>query len=122
VLLPAALVILIVTAPSVPGALVFAVVFRLGSGLSSIVQGTLPLTLFGSEGYGQRQGQVLAIRLVVSSTAPFVLAFLMANVRVAWSLNIAAVIGAIGVLAFIAIGRLAHRPDRSQPVVRRAET
>lgn len=38
VLLPAALVILIVTAPSVLGALVFAVVFGLGSGLSSIVQ------------------------------------------------------------------------------------
>ncbi len=122
VLLPAALVILIVTAPSVPGALVFAVVFGLGSGLSSIVQGTLPLALFGSEGYGKRQGQVLAIRLVVSSTAPFVLAFLMENVGVSWSLIVAAVIGAVAVLAFIAIGRLAHLLDRPHDSFGHAET
>ncbi|WFU13013.1 arsenite efflux MFS transporter ArsK (plasmid) [Rhizobium sp. CB3090] len=115
VLLPAALVILIVTAPSVPGALLFAVVFGLGSGLSSIVQGTLPLALFGSEGYGRRQGQVLAIRLVVSSTAPFVLAFLMENIGVSWSLAIAAAVGNIAVLAFIAIARLnlARRPHHA---------
>lgn len=122
VLLPTALVILIVTAPSVPGALVFAVVFGLGSGLSSIVQGTLPLALFGSEGYGRRQGQVLAIRLVISSTAPFVLALMMENIGVPWSLTVAAIIGAIAVLAFIAIGRLAHLLDRSHHTLGRAET
>ncbi|UFS82354.1 MULTISPECIES: arsenite efflux MFS transporter ArsK [Rhizobium] len=112
VLLPAALVTLIVTAPSVPGALVFAVVFGLGSGLSSIVQGTLPLALFGSEGYGRRQGKVLSIRLVISSTAPFVLAFMMENIGVSWSLAVAAVVGAIAVLGFVAIGRLAQLLDR----------
>lgn len=122
VLLPAALVILIVTAPSVPGALMFAVVFGLGSGLSSIVQGTLPLALFGSEGYGKRQGQVLAIRLVISSTAPFILAFLMENIGVLWSLTVAAIVGAIAVLAFIAIGRLAQLLDRSHHTLGRAET
>jgi MFS family permease len=122
VLLPAALVILIVTAPSVPGALVFAVVFGLGSGLSSIVQGTLPLALFGSEGYGRRQGQVLAIRLVISSTAPFILAFLMENIGVSWSLTVAAIVGAVAVLAFIAIGRLAELLDRSHHTLGRAET
>ncbi|OCJ05383.1 MFS transporter [Rhizobium sp. AC27/96] len=103
VLLPAALVILITTAPSVPGALVFAVVFGLGSGLSSIVQGTLPLELFGSEGYGQRQGQVLAIRLVISSAAPFVLAFMMRNIGVSWSLSVAALLGMVAVAAFLGI-------------------
>jgi MFS family permease len=106
VLLPAALVILIVTAPSVPGALVFAVVFGLGSGLSSIVQGTLPLALFGSDGYGRRQGQVLSVRLVISSAAPFALAFMMENIGVLWSLSVAAVLGSLAVLAFLAIGRL----------------
>ncbi|OCJ08630.1 MFS transporter [Rhizobium sp. AC27/96] len=122
VLLPAALAILILTAPSVPGALVFAVVFGLGSGLSSIVQGTLPLALFGSEGYGRRQGQVLAIRLVVSSTAPFVLAFMMENIGVPWSLTVAAIVGAIAVLSFGAISRLAHLLDRSHHTFGRAET
>jgi MFS family permease len=122
VLLPTALVILIATAPSVPGALVFAIVFGLASGLSSIVQGTLPLALFGSEGYGKRQGQVLAIRLVISSMAPFVLAFLIENIGVSWSLTVAAIVGAIAVVAFIAIGRLAHLVDRSHHTLGRAET
>lgn len=106
VLLPAAIVILIVTAPSVPGALVFAVVFGLGSGLSSIVQGTLPLVLFGSGGYGKRQGQVLSIRLVISSTAPFVLAFMMENLGVTWALSVASLLGATAVAAFFGIMRL----------------
>lgn len=122
VLLPAGLAVLILTAPSVAGALVFAVVFGLGSGLSSIVQGTLPLALFGSEGYGKRQGQVLAIRLVISSTAPFILAFMMKNIGVSWSLTVAAGIGAIAVLAFIAIGRLIHLAERLHPTFGRAET
>lgn len=109
VLLPAALIILIATAPSVPGALVFAVVFGLGSGLSSIVQGTLPLVLFGSQGYGKRQGQILSIRLVISSTAPFVLAFLMNEVGAAWALSVAALLGSAAVAAFIGIMRLMSR-------------
>ncbi|MGV1760573.1 arsenite efflux MFS transporter ArsK [Rhizobium sp. A22-96] len=122
VLLPGALVILIITAPSVPGALVFAFVFGLGSGLSSIVQGTLPLALFGSQGYGKRQGQVLSIRLVISSTAPFVLSFMMENIGVSWSLVVAAAVGAIAVLAFIAIGRLARLPERPHSTLGRVRT
>ncbi|MCZ7886347.1 MULTISPECIES: arsenite efflux MFS transporter ArsK [Agrobacterium] len=114
VLLPAALIILIATAPSVPGALVFAVVFGLGSGLSSIVQGTLPLVLFGSQGYGKRQGQILSIRLVISSTAPFVLAFMMNEVGVAWALSVAALLGSAAVAAFIGIMRLMSRNHTAQ--------
>ncbi|MBX4957202.1 arsenite efflux MFS transporter ArsK [Rhizobium lentis] len=106
VLLPAALVILITTAPSATGALVFAVVFGLGSGLNSIVQGTLPLALFGSEGYGRLQGQVMSARLVVSSTAPFALAFLISNIGIVWSLSVTAMFGAAAVAAFLAITRL----------------
>jgi MFS family permease len=116
VLLPAALVILITTAPSVPGALVFAIVFGLGSGLSSIVQGTLPLTLFGSEGYGKRQGQVLSVRLAISSTAPFALALMMENIGVIWSLSVAALLGTVAVGAFFAITRLIHLFARPRPI------
>ncbi|MGO6818751.1 arsenite efflux MFS transporter ArsK [Rhizobium leguminosarum] len=105
ILLPTALVILIATA-SMPGALVFAVVFGLGSGLNSIVYGTLPLALFGSDGYGRRQGQIMSVRLVVSSMAPFALAFLMGNLGVSWSLSIAALLSTVAVAAFFTIMRL----------------
>jgi hypothetical protein len=65
---------------------------------------------------------VLAIRLVISSTAPFILAFLMENIGVSWSLTVAAIVGAVAVLAFIAIGRLAQLLDRSHHTLGRAET
>jgi len=116
VLLPAALVILIATAPSVSGALVFAVVFGLGSGLNSIVYGTLPLALFGSDGYGRRQGQIMSVRLVVSSMAPFALAFLMGNLGVSWSLSIAALLGTVAAAAFFAIMPLTRPVARPETV------
>ncbi|MBB2683329.1 arsenite efflux MFS transporter ArsK [Rhizobium sophoriradicis] len=119
VLLLAALVILLLTAPSVPGAVVFAVIFGLGSGLSSIVQGTLPLALFGSEGYGQRQGKVMSARLAVSSAAPFALAFLMGNVGVSWSLSITVALGAAAVAAFLAIRPLMRMSAPAQTALAR---
>ena len=50
--LAAGLLTLLVSAPSVAGAALFTILFGLGSGLMSIVGGTLPLELFGREGYG----------------------------------------------------------------------
>lgn len=67
----------------------------------NIVQGfkgkgsTLPLWLFGSKGYGQLQGKVMAARLTVSATAPFALALMMGRVGVSWSLVITATIGGL---------------------------
>jgi MFS family permease len=106
VLMPGAVALLTLTAPSLSGALAFAVLFGLGSGLNSIVQGTLTLALFGSDGYGQRQGQVLAVRLIVSSAAPFAMAFMMENIGVPAALMFTAALGSISIAAFLGIGRL----------------
>jgi MFS family permease len=51
-LIPMAGIVLAFTAPSVIGACLFAVILGFGSGLKSIVQGTLPLALFGTLSYG----------------------------------------------------------------------
>lgn len=56
VLEPLAIAILLLSAPSVPGAVAFAIIFGFGSGLGSIIQGTLPLHLFGRAGYGELIG------------------------------------------------------------------
>lgn len=95
-LIPVSAVILILSAPSIPGAMAFAVIFGMGNGLLSIVSGTLPLALFGSEGYGKLQGRMMAARLVASALAPFVLALTMEwfGIRVS--------IGGIIVLALLA--------------------
>ncbi len=47
-LIPVGMMILTISAPSVAGAMAFAVVFGLGSGLFSIVTGTLPLMLLAA--------------------------------------------------------------------------
>ncbi|PKA38800.1 arsenite efflux MFS transporter ArsK [Rhizobium sullae] len=106
-LMAAAVFLLIPTAPSVVGAIAFAVVFGLGNGLFSIVTGTLPLMLFGSDGYGKLQGRVMAARLIVSATAPFALAYMMGAIGVVWSLALTSAAGGLAVLVLAAIGRLA---------------
>ncbi|MGK6314498.1 arsenite efflux MFS transporter ArsK [Neorhizobium sp. DT-125] len=110
-LIPGGVVILLVAAPSIPGAMAFAVVFGMGNGLLSIVTGTLPLTLFGSDGYGKLQGRMMSARLTASAVAPFVLALSMTWIGIMWSLAITVALGAIAVLAFCLIGSLiSNRP------------
>lgn len=72
-LMPAALMVLVLTAPTIAGAIAFAIIFGLGSGLLSIVSGTLPLALFGKSGFGKRLGWISLGRLGVSAVAPFAL-------------------------------------------------
>ncbi|MFZ5674455.1 MAG: arsenite efflux MFS transporter ArsK [Pseudomonadota bacterium] len=105
-LMSGALLVLVFSAPSVTGAMAFAVLFGLGNGLFSIVLGTLPLLLFGSEGYGRLQGRVGSARLIVSAAAPFALAAGMAQIGVVWSLSATMALGAGSVLAFLGIFRL----------------
>lgn len=105
-LMPLAIIALALTAPSVLGAIAFAILFGLGNGLLSIVLGTLPLHLFGSEGYGKLQGNVNLTRLVVSAIAPFALALGMAEAGVIPSLTATAAFGLLAVVFFVVIGQL----------------
>jgi hypothetical protein len=113
-LMAAAVFLLIPTAPSVVGAIAFAVVFGLGNGLFSIVTGTLPLMLFGSDGYGKLQGRVMAARLIVSATAPFALAYMIGAIGVVRSLALTSAAGGLAVLVLVAIGRLATNAYASE--------
>lgn len=102
-MMPAGLVVLVLTAPSPIGAGVFAILFAIGTGLSSIAGGTLPLALFGAMGYGRRQGVLSSARLVVSAVAPFAFSFLgaMSSTSAALWLFIAA--GTASTAAFFSI-------------------
>ena len=111
-LLTAGLCALLLTTPWLPGAFLFVLLFGLGSGLTSIVGGTLPLELFGREGYGARLGWASAARQFTSAFAPFALAFMMARTSVANSLWVLVVVAASGVIAFLAIALLRRRDSR----------
>ena len=78
------------------------------SGLKSIVNGTLPLALFGRTGYATRLGRMASIRLVLAAIAPFVLAYLMQMLGPSAALLIIAACGLPGLLAFVEVARLQH--------------
>jgi MFS family permease len=116
-LLPLGLVALLATTPSVAGAVAFVILFGLGSGLASIVGGTLPLELFGRERYGARLGWVTAARQFSSALAPFALAMAMAGIGVQPSLWWTAAVGMLGILAFSAIILIRRQPRAHDPVM-----
>ncbi|TGV64120.1 MFS transporter, partial [Mesorhizobium sp. M2D.F.Ca.ET.160.01.1.1] len=105
-LMTTGVVVLDSTAPSIAGAVAFAVIFGMGNGLFSIVNGSLPLTLFGSDGYGRLQGRVMSARLIVSAVAPFALSVAMVSIGIAWSLGAMALLGGAALLVLAAIPRL----------------
>ncbi|MFD1328830.1 arsenite efflux MFS transporter ArsK [Mycoplana ramosa] len=108
--------VLLLGAPSTVAAVVFACLFGFGNGLFSIVSGTLPLSLFGSAGYGALQGRVMAARLIASAGAPFAFAFAIGHVGIPWSLGSVMIGGVAAVLALAAIAGLVRtsKPCRGE--------
>ncbi|MDB5529415.1 MAG: major facilitator superfamily protein [Devosia sp.] len=111
-IMPIAILILLLTAPLAAGAVVFAILLGFSSGLKSIVQGTLPLALFGSASYGARLGWMAFARQVLAAAAPFVLAWLTGTIGLTYALAIITGVAALGFLAFVEVARLrqTHRP------------
>lgn len=103
ILMPIGIVILLATTPSFPGAIVFAICMGLGSGLTSIVAGTLPLELWGREGYGSRLGWCTSAKQITSALAPFFMSVSMAGIGVYASLWVVIAAGLVGTLAFAGI-------------------
>jgi hypothetical protein len=56
-------------------AILFAVIFGLANGLSTIARGAVPLALFGPRGYGRTIGRIAAPSLIITAIAPVVVAF-----------------------------------------------
>ena len=109
VLLAVGLAVLLLTAPSLSGIAAFVVLFGLGSGLISIVGGTLPLEMFGRQGYGSRVGWMSAARQFSSSFAPFVFAVMMARASVPLSIGALWVVALCGVAVFAMIAMAGRR-------------
>ncbi|MFJ1312143.1 arsenite efflux MFS transporter ArsK [Rhizobium sp. NFACC06-2] len=103
------IVVLGITGNSLPGAVAFAICLGLGSGINSIAQGSLPLYLFGSEGYGAVTGKMAAARLAAGAAAPFAFAAMMERFGISTSLFLSAALGAIGVIAFLSVAKRVRR-------------
>jgi MFS family permease len=114
-LLPAGLFTLLGTTPWLPGALAFVVMFGMGSGLNSIINGTLPLELFGRDGYGAMVGWGSAARQFSAAFAPFGLSAMLAGIGVRPSLLVLALLALFGVAAFASIAVLQRRALTPRP-------
>ncbi len=82
-----------------PAAAVFAVMHGAGNGILTIANGTLPLVLFGTRGYGQRQGLLMIPARLAQASAPWLFGLCLD----AWGAGALWVSGAVGVLAFGAL-------------------
>ncbi|MDC9823973.1 arsenite efflux MFS transporter ArsK [Devosia sp. ZB163] len=106
VLPPLAVAVVALTAPSLIGSILFAVLFGLGSGLTSIVAGALPLQLLGRENYGSRLGWLSSARQIASAVSPFCLAIVMGALGTTAALWLMTILGGIATLIFVTIAVL----------------
>jgi predicted MFS family arabinose efflux permease len=110
VLIVSGVLILLVSGNRLPGAVAFAICLGLGSGINSIAQGSLPLYLFGSDGYGAITGKMAAARLAVGAGAPFIFAAAMEKIGLSFALIANASLGMISIAAFVAVATAARQP------------
>lgn len=82
-----------------PAAAVFAVMHGAGNGILTIANGTLPLVLFGTKGYGQRQGMLMVPARLAQASSPWLFGLCLDR----WGAGVLWVSGAIGLLAFGAL-------------------
>jgi hypothetical protein len=97
------------------------VIYGLGNGLTSIVRGTLPLALFGAEGYATLMGLLGRPLMIAFAATPWLAAVILdqfgAASLVASLLGFAALNVLIGLAlaAFVRAGRATGASARSQP-------
>jgi hypothetical protein len=104
--LPLSTLGLIAGLPALAAGILFATLFGVGQGLASIVRGTVPLALFGREGYGTRLGRLAMLRTIASAGAPFV--FALAGARIGWT-GALVLFAVLGVIAALPLLRLRSR-------------
>jgi MFS family permease len=73
------LAVLLVAEGSAVAAVAFCALNGVGQGLITVVRGTVPLFLFGTQGYGAMLGRITGIRITVTAASPFAFAFISAR-------------------------------------------
>jgi MFS family permease len=106
-LLPLGVLFLLTPGPAMIGAGLFVVVLGAGSGLKSIVQGTLPLALFGRVAYAERLGRIASARYALASIAPVTLAWLLEHAGPGPAIALLGLAGCAGLACLVAVARLA---------------
>lgn len=85
-----------------PLAVAFTLLHGAGNGVLTIVKGTLPLSLFGAGGYGQRQGWLLMPARVAQALAPWLFGLALDR----WGVQALGLTAAGGLACLLALGML----------------
>jgi MFS family permease len=89
-----------------PAAVLFALLHGAGNGVLTIAKGTLPLALFGPQGYGERQGLLMVPARLAQALAPWLFGLCMEQLG-ADALWVSA---ALGGMVFVALAMLSQSP------------
>jgi predicted MFS family arabinose efflux permease len=89
-----------------PAAAVFGILHGAGNGILTIAKGTLPLVLFGPQGYGHRQGMLMVPARIAQAMAPWLFGLCLDR----WGVGALAVSAALGLAALAAL--MALSPTR----------
>ena len=81
----------------------YALLYGAGNGMLTIARGTLPLAIFGPEGYGQRVGWLSVIARAMQAAAPFAFSWMLEALGVRWSLAISAAASLVALGALLAL-------------------
>ena len=104
-LLLAAFALLLLLGVSIPVAAAFAILFGVCNGLITIATGTVPLALFGAEGYGRLLGRIGGPARLLQAIAPLAVAFAIERFSDPVALVIIAAFAAVALLCFLLIRR-----------------
>lgn len=91
--------------PSLVAGCLFALFYGFGHGLNVIVGGTLPLHLFGRDGYAELLGRFNAVRVILSAGAPAAFSAALALVGFGTTMALGAAIGIAAVIPLILLGQ-----------------
>lgn len=101
-----------------PVAALFVLLHGAGNGILTIANGTLPLTLFGSRGYGQRQGLLMMPARLAQASSPWLFGLCLDR----WGAGALWLSGGLGLLVLAALlcmprpSAAAVQPAQDQPM------
>ncbi|HEY6510811.1 MAG TPA: MFS transporter [Burkholderiaceae bacterium] len=102
-----ALVLAIVGAPA---AAAFTILHGAGNGILTIAKGTLPLALFGPQGFGARQGLLMLPARFAQAAAPWLFGLCMER----WGAGAIVLTAALGLAAFVALWLLPRQAPEAR--------
>ena len=102
---------LVLAVAGAPAAALFAILHGAGNGILTIAKGTLPLALFGPQGYGRRQGWLMVPARIAQALAPWLFGVMLAHwgTRAIWGS------AAIGLVAFASLALLRTPSPPAKP-------